>query len=106
MSPPRIEEKDDDQDSTDPPRQPPSSASGDTNRSERGSSPWLIWSALRAAPEARSRNLTSRIAYREVDYGDHGLGFFDVFVEVDGEERQIVSVAARAIAEIHYAQPS
>ena len=48
---------------------------------------------------------TSRIAYREVDYGDHRLGFFDVFVEVGGKERQIVSVAARAVAEIHYAQP-
>ena len=49
--------------------------------------------------------LTSRIAYREVNYGDHALGFFDVFVEVDGEERQIVSMAARAVAEIHYEPP-
>ena len=48
--------------------------------------------------------ITSRIAYREVDYGDHRLGFFDIFIMVDGDERQIASVAARAIAEIHYAQ--
>ena len=46
-----------------------------------------------------------RIAYRETDYGDHRLGFFEVFVEVEGEERHIVSMAARAVAEIHYAQP-
>ena len=53
----------------------------------------------------QEETITSRIAYREMDYGDHGLGFFDVSVEVDGEERLIVSVAARAVAEIHYAQP-
>ena len=47
---------------------------------------------------------TSRIAYREVDYGDHRLGFFDVFIMVGGEERQVVSVGARAVAEVHYAQ--
>ena len=49
--------------------------------------------------------LVSRIAYREVNYGDHALGFFDIFVEVDGKERQIVSMAARAVAEIHYEPP-
>ena len=49
---------------------------------------------------------TSRISYREIDYGDHRLGFFDIFVEVDGEEQHISSMAARAIAEIHYVKPS
>ena len=48
---------------------------------------------------------TSQIVYREMDFGDYILGFFDIFVEIDGEERQIVSVATRAVAEIHYAPP-
>lgn len=50
----------------------------------------------------QEETITSRIAYREMDYGDYILGFFDIFIEVDGDERQIASVAARAVAEIHY----
>ena len=53
----------------------------------------------------QEETITSRIAYREMDYGDYILGFFDIFIEVDGDERQIAAVAARAVAEIHYAQP-
>lgn len=42
------------------------------------------------------------ITYREDNYGDHGLGWFDV----SAGGQIIASVAARAVAEIHYDQES
>lgn len=38
------------------------------------------------------------ITYREHNYGDHGLGWFDVTVE----GQVVASMAARAVAEIRY----
>jgi len=40
------------------------------------------------------------ITYREDNFGDHGLGWFDVHAG----GRIIASVAARAVAEIHYSE--
>lgn len=39
-----------------------------------------------------------RITYREEFYGDHGLGWFDVFTA----EGRIASMSARQVAEVHY----
>lgn len=40
------------------------------------------------------------ITYREDNFGDHGLGWFDVHAG----GRIVASVAARAVAEIHYTE--
>lgn len=40
----------------------------------------------------------SRIEYREDFYGDHSLGWFDIYVV----DRVALSVSARAVAEIRY----
>ena len=39
-----------------------------------------------------------RITYREHNYGDHGIGWYDVYAG----EHCIASMNVRAVAEVHY----
>jgi len=42
--------------------------------------------------------LVTKVTFREDHYGDHGIGWFDVW----SEETLIGSVNARAVSEVHY----
>ena len=46
--------------------------------------------------------IVTEIRYREDNYGDHGLGWYDVFI---GEVR-VASMQARAVADIFYFTPT
>lgn len=49
-----------------------------------------------------SDHVVKRITYRMENYGDHGLGWFDVVVQIDGEDAVLASMSARSVAEVHY----
>jgi len=42
--------------------------------------------------------IVTKIEFREDNYGDHGLGWFDIWAETG----LIASMSARAVSEIHY----
>lgn len=56
-------------------------------------------SADDAAVSNNSGGIVLSITYREDNYGDHGIGWFDVW---GPENTLIAAVAARAVAEVQY----
>ncbi len=45
--------------------------------------------------------VVERIEFREDNFGDHGLGWYDVFAN----GRRVLSMQSRAVAEVHYSPP-
>lgn len=50
------------------------------------------------SPALSSDHVVTSIAYREDNYGDHALGWYDIWVG----ETLLASMSARHVAEIHF----